>query len=152
MPVVRDQHRVELDADDLGVAVGQHAEAQQQVLERLDVDRVVAAVAEQQRRSAYGTHQPGRVDVGQRQAAVADVAEQVGRHPGQAEGHQRTERRVVAEPDDGGDARGHRLHRHHAVAEHRDGLERGRDGGRVVQVELDAAHVGAVPQLRRRCS
>ena len=94
-----------------GTAVGERADAQDQVLERVHVDRRAAAVAEQQLRAAQRTHELVRVFVGHGDEAQRPVGQQLGGHAAEPEQHERSERRVLGDADDELDARAdHRLH------------------------------------------
>ena len=69
----------DVGAGDVGKLVGQPGHPQQELFERLHVDRGSAAVAEQQRRGPHGADELCGVDVGQWQDAVRTVTEEVGR-------------------------------------------------------------------------
>ena len=104
-PSGADDDGVAVELADLGQLVGEHADAQQQVLERGDVSRRRAAVAEQQGRRTQRPDELRGVDVGQRYEPQRGVADELGADPAHPEQHERTEARVLGDADDRLDAR-----------------------------------------------
>lgn len=138
----------------LGHLLGQRRHPQHQVLQRAEVDRLRTAVSGQQRSAPRLPHQVRGVEVGQRDAAVRPVLEQLGGHPGQPERHQRAERRVVLHPDRAGHALGgHPLDVHAVPGQLGQLVVGGPHGGRLGQVQPHPEEVlaGATTEVARPC-
>ena len=105
--------RVEIQLDDLGHFIGQSRHAKQNVAERVDVGRRLAAIAREQAEAADLAHQFVRVVVGQRRDAESDVAYQFDVDPAEAEADERAEQAIGGDADHRLDAAGqHRLDEH----------------------------------------
>ena len=149
-------HRVELERGDLGQVVGQPGQPGQQVLERGDVDRGAAAVAEQQRRGPDAAHQAVQVAVGQRRDAVA-TGRRAGRSPRRRARRTRPGRtagpRRVRQPRSPRRWAPSPARRSCSAVLARAGRPSPSNArpqlGRVVDVEPHAAELAAVPQVRR---
>ena len=143
-----------------GTSIGQPRHAQQQLAQRVEVRRRMAAIALQQRQARESVQELVGVAVGQRRDAEPHVAEDLDVDAAQAERDQRAEQRIVGDADHRFDAAGdHRLDQH-AVDLARptpaprprghDVGERATDRGVAAQVQAHGADVGLVQHAARR--
>ena len=150
----RRDDRVQLQLGHLLQVVRQHGHPAHDVLERVDVHRLRAAVPEQQRGRPDPPHQVDDVPLAQRRAAPGDVPQQLGRRTADAELHDRPEQGVLDRAQHAGHPdRRHGLHdelpRTVPLEQPQHLVEVVPQLGLAEDVQPDRAQVGAVPQQRR---